>query len=124
LIRREVDETCRIEIGGYPDGSELVVRCLPTETHSAHAAGLGGVLLVAAVAWLVGGFVGGILPALTTLITGGLLVDVTRQWALDALERRLDRIAVEVGSSLWPRMPSQVISETRGQAGDESMRRN
>jgi hypothetical protein len=110
LIRREVDETVLVAIRGYQEGSELVVRCAPRETHNAHAAGLGGVLLIAAVAWMVGGWTGGILPALTALIAGSLVVEVTRQWAFDALERRLNRIANDVGSAVWPRAPAQVLS--------------
>ena len=110
LIRREVDETVSIAIRRYPEGSELIVSCAPRETHNAHAAGLGGVLLIAAVAWLVGGFTGGLLPALTALIAGSLVVEVTRQWAFDALQRRLDRLANEVGSAVWPRAPAQVLS--------------
>lgn len=111
LIRREVDEAVSIAIREYPEGSELIVSCAPRDTQNAHAAGLGGVLLIAAVAWMVGGFAGGVLPALTALIAGGLVVEVTRQWAFDALQRRLDRLANDVGSAVWPREPAQVLSE-------------
>ena len=104
LIPRELDESVDLRLSSGPEHSQLVVRCLPVETHAAHAAGLAGVLVLAAAVWIAGG----LLAAVTTVIAGGLLVEVTRHWAFDALEQQLRRLAGDVGSALWPGQPSQI----------------
>jgi hypothetical protein len=58
--------------------------------------------------WFAGGLVAGLLPAVTIVIAGALLVEVTRHWAFDALERRLRRLVGDVGSALWPGQPAQI----------------
>lgn len=109
LIPRDVDEDVRLRIVQHPDLWEVVVRCRPTETHSAHATGFAAILFVAVCVWIASGLTGGVLPAATTILAGGLLVEVTRQWAFDALERRLRRLAGDVGSALWPDRPAQIV---------------
>ena len=109
LIPRDVDEHVRLRIVQHPDLWEVVVRCRPTETHSAHATGIAAVLFIAVCVWIASGLTGGVLPAVTTVLAGGLLVEVTRQWAFDSLERRLRRLAGEVGSALWPGRPAQIV---------------
>jgi hypothetical protein len=108
LIPRELDESVDLRLSSGSEYSELVVRCHPVETHAAHAAGLAGVLVLAAAVWIAGGFAAGLLPAATTVIAGGLLVEVTRHWAFDALEQQLRRLAGDVGNALWPGQPAQI----------------
>ncbi len=108
VIPRDIDEQAILHIASNDELSEIVLSCHPTETHNAHAAGLAGVFFVAAAMWFAGGLVGGLLPAVTTVIAGALLVDVTRHWAFDALERRLRRLADDIGSALWPGQPGQI----------------
>ena len=48
--------------------------------------------------------------AATTILAGALLVEVTRQWAFDALERRIHRLAGDIGSALWPGSPAQIVT--------------
>jgi hypothetical protein len=105
LIPRELDESVDLRLSSGPEYSQLVVRCHPVETHAAHAAGLAGVLVLAAAVWIAGG----LLAAVTTVIAGGLLVEVTRHWAFDALEQQLRRLTGDVGSALWPGQPAQII---------------
>jgi hypothetical protein len=93
----------------HPDLWELRVDCLPLETHSAHAAGFAGVLFVAASVWIASGIATGVVGALATILAGALLVEVTRQWAFDALARRLRLLAQDVGSALWPGRPAQIV---------------
>ena len=108
LVPREVDEIVRFRIASNDEFSELVLSCQPTETHNAHAVGLAGMLVAAAAVWFAGGLVAGLLPAVTIVIAGALLVEVTRHWAFDALERRLRRLVGDVGSALWPGQPAQI----------------
>ena len=108
VIPREIDETITLRIISSHEVTELVISCHPTETHDAHAVGLAGIFVAAAAIWFAGGLVAGMLPAATALIAGALLVDVTRHWAFDALERRLRRLAGDVGSALWPGQPAQI----------------
>jgi hypothetical protein len=110
LIPRDVDEQVSLRLLQHPDLWELVVRCRPLETHAAHATGLAAVLFIAASAWIASGLVTGVMPALATVLAGALLVEVTRQWAFDALERRLSRLAGDIGSSLWPGQPAQIVA--------------
>ena len=109
LIPRDVDEEVRMQLLRHPDLWELVLHCRPLETHSAHATGLAAVLFIAASAWIASGLVAGVLPALTTILAGALVVEVTRQWAFDALERRLRRLIGDVGTALWPGQPAQIV---------------
>jgi len=104
LIPRELDESVDFSLSSGSEYSQLVVRCHPVETHAAHAAGLAGVLVLAAAIWIAGG----LLAAVTTVIAGSLLVEVTRHWAFDALEQQLRRLASDVGSALWPGQPAQI----------------
>ena len=104
LIPRELDESVDLHLSSGPEYAQLVVVCHPVETHAAHAAGLAGVLVLAAAVWMAGG----LLAAVTTVIAGGLLVEVTRHWAFAALEKQLRRLAGDVGSALWPGQPAQI----------------
>ena len=108
VIPRDIDEQIFFRIATNDELSELVLSCHPTETHNAHAVGLAGVIVAAAAVWFAGGLVSGLLPAVTTVIAGALLVDVTRHWAFDAIERRLRRLADDIGSALWPGQPGQI----------------
>jgi hypothetical protein len=109
LIPRDVDEHVRLQIVRHPDLWEVIVRCRPIETHGAHATGIAAVLFIAVCVWIASGLPGGVLPAVTTLLAGSLLVEVTRQWAFDALERRLRLLAGDIGSALWPGRPAQIV---------------
>lgn len=110
LVPRDVDEEVTLHLVQHPDLWELRVDCHPRETHSAHAAGFAGVLFVAASVWIASGIATGVVPALTTILAGTLLVEVTRQWAFDALEKRLRVLAEDVGSALWPGRPAQIVA--------------
>lgn len=109
FVPREIDEACRVLLTSDTDAPRLALECRPTELHAAHATGLGGVLALAAVVWVAGGLSGGVLPALTTVIAGGLFVEVTRHWALEALERQLRGLTGEIGRSLWPSGQAQIL---------------
>jgi hypothetical protein len=109
LIRREVDEQVALELIHGDEGWELRVSCLPVETHAAHAAGAGGVALVAAAVWLIGGLTGGLLPALATALAGGLWADWVRVVAMQRLEQRLRELAETVGIALWPDVPARLL---------------
>jgi hypothetical protein len=109
LIPRDVDEEVSLCLVRRPDLWELIVSCRPIQTHSAHAAGLAGIIFMAASVWIASGLAAGVLPAITTILAGGLLVEVTRQWALNALERRLRMLAGDAGSALWPGRPAQIV---------------
>ena len=110
VIPRDVDEECILSLTQHPDLWELEVICRPLETHGAHAAGFAAVLFVAASIWIASGVSTGAVAALATVLAGTLLVEVTRQWAFDALEHRLRWIAEDVGSALWPGQPAQVAT--------------
>lgn len=109
LIRRDVEEVASLTIQRCPPGWELVLECVPLQTHSAHAAGVGGVLALAATVWLAAGWSAGVLPGLTTVVAGGLWVDATRVMAFSALERRLRDLVRGVGSALWPAAPAEIL---------------
>jgi hypothetical protein len=109
LIPRDVDEEVNLSLVRRPDLWELVISCRPIQTHGAHAAGLAGIIFLAASVWIASGLIAGVLPAVTTIIAGSLLVEVTRQWALNALERRLRLLASDAGSALWPGRPAQIV---------------
>lgn len=109
VVRREVDERVRLHLTLDNDCWELRLTCLPTETHAAHAAGAAGVAVMAATAWLIGGWTGGVLPAAATALAGGLWADATRVVALGRLELRLRRLLEDVGLALWPDSPAQLL---------------
>lgn len=109
IIRRDVEETVAITLVSGPESWELLVRCEPLQTHTAHAAGAGGVLLLATAVWLVTGWTVGLVPGFTTAVAGGLWADVARVMALDVFERRLRRLTEDLGSALWPGVPAQVL---------------
>jgi hypothetical protein len=109
FISREVDEEIHIHLFRRPDLSEVMVMCRPTDTHGAHASGFAAVLFIAASVWIASGLAAGLAAAATTILAGALVVEVTRQWAFDALERRLRRLAGDVGSALWPGLPAQIV---------------
>jgi len=109
LVRREVDEQVTLELIQSPEGCELRVSCLPVETHAAHAAGAGGVALIAIAVWLIGGWSGGLLPAFATALAGGLWADATRNVALQRLEQRLRDLTESVGLALWPDAAAQLL---------------
>jgi hypothetical protein len=109
VIPRDVDENLDLSVVRRLDMWELVVRCHPVETHSAHATGVAAVIFIAISVWIATGFLTGLAAAITTLLAGALVVEFTRQWAFDALERRLRRLAGDVGSALWPGRPAQIV---------------
>ena len=109
LIPRDVDEVLDLRLVQRPDLWELIVRCRPVETHGAHATGVAAVLFIAISVWVATGFVTGLAAAVTTVLAGALVVEFTRQWAFDALERRLRRLAGDVGCALWPGQSAQII---------------
>jgi hypothetical protein len=109
LIPREVDEKLQIHLCRRPDLCEVVVSCKPLDTHSAHASGLAAVLFIAASVWIASGLVAGLAASITTVLAGALVVEFTRQWAFDALEKRIRYLAGDVGSGLWPGRPAQIV---------------
>lgn len=113
LIRREVDEEVELRLSRRDNAWQLTVGCLPSQTHSAHAAGVAGIIVLAGTVWVAGGVVPGVLPAVTTAAAGFLVVEVTRQWAFTALERRLQRLVADVGSAIWPAAPAQIVDCSR-----------
>jgi hypothetical protein len=110
IIPRDVDENVTVQLVHRPDLWELILHCQPVETHAAHATGVAAVLFIAASVWIATGLVAGLAAAATTILAGALLVEVTRQWAFDALERRIRRLAGDIGSALWPGSPAQIVS--------------
>ncbi len=109
IIGRDVDERIAVLVVQAAEGWELAIDCRPDATHAAHAAGAAGVIAMAVAVWLSGGWVDGLLPGITTAIGGGLWADVTRSMALQLLERRLRRLAGDLGSALWPGVPAQIL---------------
>jgi hypothetical protein len=108
VIGRDVDETVELRLSASENSHAMVVSCRPDESHAAHAAGLAGVLVLAVTLWMVGGLFAGILPAVTAVLAGWLIVEVTRQWAMDALERRLRSLLDVVGPAMWPGVPAEI----------------
>ncbi len=118
LIGRDVVETVSVELeADRGRGVGVRLRCLPTATHNAHAAGLGGVLAFAVAGWLLGGLLTGIPVGLTALAGGWLWVTFTRQLALQSLERRLRHVADLLGSAVWPGVPAQLLPPPQRLAG-------
>jgi hypothetical protein len=98
FIARDVDELVELSVRTGPEGSVLELRCGAEETHDAHAIGAAAIVAFAVLAW----FAGGLLVGATVLICGGFWTDVARTWALSALERRIQRAAVDLGREVWP----------------------
>lgn len=114
LIARDVVETVTVTLESDPmQGVGLRLRCFPSLTHNAHAAGLAGVLAFAVAGWLLGGLVGGIPVGMTALAGGWLWVTFTRQLALQSLEARLRHVAALLGSAVWPGIPAQLLPPPR-----------
>jgi len=110
VIGRDLVETVSVTLEADPEkGLGIRLYCLPTGTHNAHAAGLGGVLAFAVAGWLLGGLVAGIPIGLTALAGGWLWVTFTRQLAMQALERKLRHVADLLGSAVWPGVPAQLL---------------
>lgn len=108
FIHREVDESVELRVA-TGDRPRVDVKCIPQEVHSAHAVGFAGVLALAAAAWLTGGWTAGIPPAVAIVAAGALWVTVTRELAMQAFERRLRRLADDMGAALWPGVPAQLL---------------
>jgi len=102
VIPRTVTEEVRIAVAHDELGVQLEVRCTPLATHDVHATGLALVLTVGSAVWLLGGVTRGLLPAATTLIGGALWTDLTRRSAMLVLDRRLARLADDLGRAVWP----------------------
>jgi hypothetical protein len=101
VVPRTVAEEVRIAVRSDGDRAVLDVRCTPQGTHDAHAFGVAGVLAVAGLVWVASGPVAGLLPTATTLIGGALWADVTRRGSLMLLDRRLARLADDLGRAVW-----------------------
>ena len=65
VIGRDVDEELTLVLAQGPTGEELVLSCEAIEIHKAHGAGAAGVLAVAALTWILGGWTGGAAASLT-----------------------------------------------------------
>jgi len=111
LIRRDVEEMVDLRLMKGAGGHDwhLAVSCNPRETHAAHAAGAGGVLAVSGLVWIAAGWTAGAVPALTTLLAGGLWADTARVMALQVLERRLRRLIEDLGTAIWPGVPAEIL---------------
>jgi hypothetical protein len=109
IIRRDVEESARLILRHGSEGWELVLLCEPRATHGAHAAGAAGVLVMAILVWLVGGWRNGLLPAVTTILAGGLWTEASRIMALGVLERRLRQLLVDLGTALFPSAPARIL---------------
>lgn len=109
LVAREVDEAVALSFRLTDLGLELRLRCRPCATHDAHAAGMAGVVALAAAVWLTGGWGAGIPAALTTVVAGFLWTSTARDFALQGLQRRLRRLAEDLGTALWPGLPAELL---------------
>jgi hypothetical protein len=109
FIRREVDEEIDLSLRFRPGCAAVHLSCPAEQTHNAHAVGCAGVLGMSALVWVTGGPVRGVSAAVATLLVGGLLADVMRTMAMTVLERRLRRLAEDVGSALWPGLQAQLL---------------
>ena len=107
LVRRPVEETVEIWLTGPPAVS-LELHCAPQGLHDAHAAGFGGVLAFTAAAGLTAG-----LPAGTAvLLAGSLLAFMAREHSFLGLGRQLERLALDLGETLWSDQPGQIELRT------------
>jgi hypothetical protein len=101
-VRRRVEEVVRFRVINLPQGQELRLTCTPQRTHDAHALGAAAVILLAVIAWIIGGWTAGLPAGLTTLVGGGAGADLTRHMAIKVLERRLQRLTADLGTAVWP----------------------
>ncbi len=108
VIAREVDESVSVTIAASPEGGSVTVTCVPQETHEAHAAGAAGVLLLAATAWVTGGWLSGIPMGAATLLAGWIWADAARTLELQRLGMRVRGLAFDLGRAVWPDQPGQV----------------
>jgi hypothetical protein len=97
-----VVEEVRLQVSVDALGPRLDADAVPSKTHEAHATGAAAVIAAAGGVWIVGGPITGLVPTATTLVGGGLWVDVTRRGALMVLDRRLARLVEDTGRALWP----------------------
>lgn len=105
VLGARVTETVVVTITTTALDGCLKLECVPLRTHDAHAAGAAGVLAFAA-AFGVGTYPAvGLMPAATLVVGGGLWTDATRTMAMTALERRLEQVATELASAVWPGAP-------------------
>ena len=102
LVRRDVEERVDVRIAARGGAWGLEVSCHPKGLQDAHAAGAAAVLAVAVAVWLVGGWVQGASAGVATLLAGALWLVVTREMAFTLLDRRLARLAADVGTAVWP----------------------
>jgi hypothetical protein len=102
VVRRRVKEVVAFRVCSLPVGQELRLTCRPQRTHDAHAKGAAVVILLAATAWLIGGWTVGLPAGLTTLVGGGAGAGLARQMAIRVLERRLRRLTDDIASAIWP----------------------
>ncbi|MCG6964348.1 MAG: hypothetical protein LJE95_13900 [Acidobacteria bacterium] len=109
LIHREVEDSVKLSLAVSTAAATLDLRCLPQQLHNAHAAGFAGVLALSAAAGFAGGWSHGAPAAISVIVAGVLLVTVSREMALQALERRLRRLAENLGTALWPSSPAQLL---------------
>jgi hypothetical protein len=114
LVRRELEEEVALRVTALPETTRRELYCLPAATHAAHAAALAGVLVVAATAWLVGGWADGLPAGLTTAVAGGLWADAMRELAFERLERRLRWLVEALGLALWPSLPAEGLPTRSG----------
>jgi hypothetical protein len=105
IIPRQLEEQVEIRVIAPGKGQGLRLSCRPCRTHDAHAAGVVAVLALAVLAWLIGGWSAGLPASLTTLVAGGIGADLVRHQAIKALERRLQRLAEDLGLAIWPAPP-------------------
>jgi hypothetical protein len=113
VVRREVEEVVGVTVHGVGGAWELEVLCLPKRTHDAHGAGAAGVLALAATAWLLGGLVNGAAAGLTTLVAGLLWTDTAREMGMQALERRLRALTIDLGAEVWPDRDADLLPPRR-----------
>jgi hypothetical protein len=109
LIRRDVEDAVKLSLGVVDGVARLDLHCMPRQLHNAHAAGFAGVLALSAAAGFAGGWSRGAPAAISVFLAGALLVTVSREMALQALERRLRRLAEDLGAALWPGLPAQLL---------------
>ena len=102
LIRREVTERVDLVLRPGPPAA-LEVRCHPRAVHEAHAAGLAGVMALAAA-----GLLAGPQAAASVLLAGSFVAVYARELAVLALEGRLRRVAERLGEAVWPGTPAEV----------------
>jgi hypothetical protein len=99
FVVRDVEERVTIQVGS--DGT-VRLQCPRRETHSAHAIGFAGVLILTVVAGLTAGWSTGPGVAAATLLAGSLWSVYTREMAMEVLHRRLERLLGDLAAAVWP----------------------